>query len=288
MPRAARQRNASSLSDCTHLNSTRSKSSLMVDSREMPRVRLVHWNEKEASATTNLLERSGFEVDYDPQFDSKIMRQCRENPPAVFLIDLSRLPSHGREAAIGLRQSPKTRNIPIVFCGGLAEKVQQISNILPDAVFCTSESLVKTLKEAKPVNSPVRPADMMNRYGSRTTAQKLGIKEGSTIALVDPPRNFRAVLGELPSRAEFVEEDGAVTICFVHSVSALREGMSRLRHEAAKTKLWFTWRKKSAAVHDGVTEDLVRTTGIALGLVDYKVCAIDNTWSAMLFARGKS
>jgi len=128
---------------------------------------------------------------------------------------------------------------------------------------------------------------MMNRYGSRTTAQKLGIKEGSTIAVVDPPRNFRSVLGELPRGAELVEDGGAVTICLVQSVSAVREEMSRLRHEAANTKLWIAWRKKSAAVHDGVTEDLVRTTGIALGLVDYKVCAIDGTWSGMLFSRSK-
>jgi CheY-like chemotaxis protein len=234
-----------------------------------------------------LLKRAGFEVEYDPQFDSKIMRQCRENPPAAFLIDLSRLPSQGREAAIGLRQSPKTKHIPMVFCDGVAEKVKQISAILPDAVCCTSETLVKTLREPKPVSAPVRPTDMMNRYASRTTAQKLGISEGSTIAVVDPPRNFRSVLGELPSSAEFVEEGGAVTICFVHSVSAVREDMSRLRHQAAKTKLWISWRKKSAAVHDGVTEDLVRTTGIALGLVDYKVCAIDDMWSAMLFAQTK-
>ena len=107
------------------------------------------------------------------------------------------------------------------------------------------------------------------------------------IALVDPPPSFRTVLGDLPSRVEIVEEGGAVTICFVHSVGAVGEEMSRLRHQAATTKLWITWRKKSAAVHDGVTEDLIRTTGIALGLVDYKVCAIDDTWSAMLFARSK-
>jgi CheY-like chemotaxis protein len=254
----------------------------------MSRVRLIHWNKAEGAERVKLLKRAGFTVEYNAQFDSRIMRQCRENPPAVFLIDLSRLPSQGREAAIGLRQSPKTRHVPIVFCDGVAEKVKQISAILPDAVCCTSETLVKALREAKPVSAPVRPADMMNRYGSRTTAQKLGIKEGSAITVVHPPGNFRSVLGELPGGAEFVEEAGAVTICFVHSVSAVREEMSRLRQEAAKTKLWIAWRKKSAPVTDGVTEDLVRTTGIALGLVDYKVCGIDDTWSGMLFARSKA
>jgi hypothetical protein len=127
----------------------------------------------------------------------------------------------------------------------------------------------------------------MNRYGSRTTAQKLGITEGSSVALVDPPRNINTVLGALPAGVEFTENGAAVTLCFVHSVDDLRGRMSRVRGLAAKTKLWILWRKKSAAGHDGVTEGLVRETGIELGLVDYKICSVDTTWSAMLFARKK-
>ncbi|MGA8028132.1 MAG: hypothetical protein WB992_13395 [Bryobacteraceae bacterium] len=251
------------------------------------RVRLFHPNADEASIARELLHAANFQVEYDHPFDSAIMRKCRADPPAVFLIDLSRLPSHGREIAVALRQSPKTRHVPIVFCEGSPEKVGQIRDILPDASYCTTANLVGTLKNVRPVTTPVRPVDMMNRYGSRTTAQKLGIAEGSTVALVSPPPNVSSILGELPRQVEFVEDGGAVTLCFVHSVDALRADISRVRGLASKTKLWISWRKKGAFGHNGISENLVRDTGIDLGLVDYKICSIDKTWSAMLFARRK-
>jgi hypothetical protein len=128
---------------------------------------------------------------------------------------------------------------------------------------------------------------MMNRYGSRTTAQKLGIKEGGTVLLIDPPAGVTALLGELPERVEFVEQDAAVTLCFVHSVDGLRADMSAVRSLAAKTKLWISWRKKAAPGHAGVTDYVVREIGIDLGLVDYKICSIDKVWTAMAFARRK-
>ena len=253
----------------------------------MLRVRLLHWNAMEASATQTLLLGAGFQVEYDQTFNSALMRKWRDDPPAAFVIDLSRLPSQGREIAIALRQSPRTRQVPIVFCGGAPEKVKPIRDVLPDATYCTCDELIEALKNARPVETPVRPVDMMNRYGSRTVAQKLGITETSTVTLANPPRNVRTLLGELPGRIEFVEKGGAVTLCFVQSVDDLRADMSRVRGLAAKTKLWILWRKKSAPGHDGVTEGLVRETGIDLGLVDYKICSIDKTWSAMLFARRK-
>ncbi|MBV8550879.1 MAG: hypothetical protein JOY54_06230 [Acidobacteriaceae bacterium] len=251
------------------------------------RVRLLHWKAAEAAVTRDVLLRAGFRVEYDETFQSALMRKWREDPPAAFVIDLSRLPSQGREIAIALRQSPKTRQVPIVFCNGAPEKVKLIREVLPDATYCAGEELVKTVKHVRPVQSPVRPLDMMDRYGSRTTAQKLGITEGSTVAVIDPPGNVSTMLGVLPRRVEFVEQCGAVTLCFVNSPDGLRADLSRVRSLAARTKLWILWRKKSAPGHEGVTEQLVRETGIGLGLVDYKICSIDKTWSAMLFARKK-
>ncbi len=253
----------------------------------MLRVRLLHWNAVEASATESLLLGAGFQVEYDKTFNSALMRKWREDPPAAFVIDLSRLPSQGREIAIALRQSPKTRQVPIIFCGGVPEKIKPIRDVLPDATYCTCNELIEALKDARPVQTPVRPVDMMNRYGSRTVGQKLGIAETSTVTLVNPPRNVSTLLGALPGGIEFVEKGGAVTLCFVHSVDELQADMSRVRGLAAKTKLWILWRKKSGPGHDGVTEGLIRETGIDLGLVDYKICSIDKTWSAMLFARRK-
>lgn len=254
---------------------------------QMVRLRLLHWNAAEASLTKEVLLKAGFQVEYDPTFTSTLIRKWREDPPGAFVIDLSRLPAQGREIAIALRQSPKTRQVPIVFCEGAPEKVKLTRDLLPDATYCTVGELVKTLKSVRPVRRPVKPVDMMNRYGSRTAAQKLGITEGGTVSVVDPPRNLSIVLGELPRQAEFAEDGGAVTLCFVHSADGLRADMSRVRSLATKSKLWFLWRKKNAPGHEGVTEQLVRATGIDLGLVDYKICSVDGTWSAMLFARRK-
>jgi CheY-like chemotaxis protein len=253
----------------------------------MSRVRLLHWNAAEASPTKEFLTQAGFQVEYDPTYSSALMREWRQNPPTVFVIDLSRLPSHGLEIAIALRQSPKTKQVPIIFCGGETEKLKRIREALPDAVYCSAKNLVKTIKAARPLESPARPAAMMNRYGTRTTAQKLGIAEGATVAVFNPPRNLSGILGELPSRVEFTEQAGIVTLCFVCSVDELRSDISQVRTLAAKTRLWILWRKKGSPDHDGVTESLVRDTGLDLGLVDYKICSVDKTWSGMLFAQRK-
>jgi CheY-like chemotaxis protein len=253
----------------------------------MKRVRFVHWNGNEAAPMKQSLISAKFQVEHDPAFSTALMRQWRENPPSAFVIDLSRLPARGREIAIALRQSPKTRHVPIVFCDGAPEKVKSIRDALPDATYCRGAELVKTLKAVKPLENPLKPVDMMNRYGSRTTAQKLGIKRGSTITLVDPPRNVNSVMGDLPGDTKFIEQGGSVTLCFVHSIDGLRVDMSRMARFAAQTKLWCLWRKKTASNHDGVTEPLVRETGINVGLVDYKICSVDSTWSAMAFAPKK-
>ena len=253
----------------------------------MIRVRLLHWNAKEASAAKDVLRKARYEVEYDEAFSSALLRSWRADPPSAFVIDLSRLPAQGREIAIALRQSPKTRHVPIVFCEGDAEKVKRTREILPDAAYCKLPELVHVLKNMRPVQDPAKPLDMMNRYGSRTAAQKLGITEGGTVTLIEPPRNVQAVLGAMPKGAEFVEEGGAVTLGFVHSADDLRSDISRVRGLAKTSKLWFLWRKKGAPDHSGVTEQLVRETGVDLGLVDYKICSVDRTWSAMLFAKRK-
>ncbi len=253
----------------------------------MSRIRLLHWKSEEAQAAVQLLESGGFQVDYDAEYSSSRMREWRLNPPTAFVIDLTRLPSHGREIAIALRQSPRTRHVPIVFCGGEAEKLERIREALPDAAYCTTKNLLKTLKAARPLDMPAQPAAMMNRFGHRTAAQKLGIIQGTKVTALNAPRNVCKILGELPAGAEITEQDGALTLCFVHSVDEVRSDISRVRDLAATTKLWILWSKKGSTSHAGVTERLVREIGIDLGLVDYKICSINSVWSGMLFARRK-
>jgi CheY-like chemotaxis protein len=257
----------------------------------MPRVRLIHWKASEAEALLANLRAAGHVVDYDENVASGGFRAIRESPPDVFAIDLSRLPSHGREVATFFRGQKATRHIPIVFVGGAPEKVEAIRKLLPDAVYTAPGRLRPALRAAlanRPA-SPVVPAQMMTRYASRNAAQKLGIREGSTAALIDPPRNYASVIGELPAGAcleETPEETPAaafpITLWFVHDAAACREALPGMRKLASRTKLWILWRKGS-----DVTQPFLRESAAAVGLVDYKICSVDAGWSAMLFARRK-
>jgi len=255
----------------------------------MPRARLLHWKAEEAEPHRKALREAGWKVDYDERFGPELTKQWRASPPDAFVIDLSRLPSHGREIAIALRQSPRTRGVPIVFCGGEEEKVARVQRDLPDAVYCTLRSLPASLRKAlahKPVD-PVKPLQMMDRYGARTAAQKLGIKEASAVLLLNPPREVRRVLGQLPEGVELIEDlsgTAPVTLCFAHQPDSLRETLSRVRKLASRTKLWILWRKGGSAARGDLTENFIRTQALDLGLVDYKICSVNETWSALLFA----
>jgi CheY-like chemotaxis protein len=251
----------------------------------MLRIRLIHWNAAEAGRYLALLTEAGHRVEYSPEFSPRLLREWRLSPPDAFIIDLSRLPSHGREIAVALRQSKATRTIPIVFCEGEEEKVAKTRTLLPDAIFCKFARLKSALRVARrpaPKAAAV-PVAMMDRYAGRSTAQKLGIRSGQTVALINAPRDMPAALGELPESVAFSEEAGDVTLCFASHPAELQEQISSLRGVAAQTKLWICW-KKGKSSEGGVSEALVRNTGIALGLVDYKICSVSEVWSGLLFA----
>jgi CheY-like chemotaxis protein len=254
----------------------------------MPRIRLLHWKAVEAAGLLELLRGAGHQVDYEETFRPALMRQWRESPPDAFVIDLTRLPSHGREIAVALRQSRATRQVPLVFCDGAEEKIAAIRALLPDASYCTRGTLKSTLRKAlknRP-QAPVVPKDMMQRYAARTAAQKLGIKAGSKVALIDAPRDAVRALGELPEGVSLGEDEGVadVILTFSQDPASLAAQLSRLRRRAAAGKLWVLWRKGGSVARGEVTENVVRDHALALGLVDYKVCAVNEVWSAILFA----
>ena len=100
-----------------------------------PRIRLVCWNEDLAAERARVLKKAGLDVDASPFNPAGMITRLRENPPAVMLIDLDRLPSHGREVAVMLRTSKSMRHLPIVFAGGIEEKVARVREEVPDGIF---------------------------------------------------------------------------------------------------------------------------------------------------------
>jgi hypothetical protein len=254
----------------------------------MARVCLFHWRAEEAKPLLTVLEAAGHSVEYQERMAS--YREVRDKPPDAIVIDLSRLPSQGRELAVFFRGAKSTRFVPIVFVGGEPEKVAGVQRVLPDAVYTPASRLRGTLSKAlanPPVN-PIKPAQMIDRWGTRTVAQKLGIAKNSRVAVIDPPSGYAQAIGELPTGVEFDEEsteDCPVSLWFVHDVPEFHAALPRMRKLAARSRLWIIWRKNKK---DGLDGNLIRQGGIAVGLVDYKICSVSETWSGMVFAVKKA
>ncbi len=260
----------------------------------MASVRLVCWKEDLAQERSRALRQAGFRVDVAPLDGGSIMTHIRANPPAAVLIDLDRLPSHGREVAVAMRQSKHLRSIPLVLAGGVEEKVERIRVELPDAFFTSWKAVARVLTKAlkaRPVN-PVKPPSHMQRYAGSSLMKKLGFKASMKVALLGAPDDFEEKLGDLPENVELhssLTRHVTLAIWFVRSRSEL-DGeaafLSERLPEAAS--LWIVHPKKAGRYRVDFNQNDVRAAGLASGLVDYKVCAVDADWSGLKFARKKN
>ncbi len=256
----------------------------------MRRVRLFHWNSKEAAALTAKLRAAGFEVMHNAESQSPSVRELKESRAVAVVVDLSRLPSHGKYVGAWVRGSKSTRHLPSVFVGGDVEKVAAIQKQMPDALYSSVAGVGAALKKAikNPVKEPVVPRQMMATAPGRTAAQKMGIRAGATVGLIDPPGDYLKVLGVLPDGV-VLEEDSrggcAVTVWFVHDPGEYEAALPSRRLLAAKSRLWIVWQKGR---RDGLNGNFVREAALALGLVDYKICSLDGVWTAMVFAVKKA
>lgn len=258
----------------------------------MRRVLLIHLNAGEGIERAKTLCAAGYDVTRLLPQGLKFLRDVRRDPPAAIVIDLERLPSVGRDIALALRMSKSTRHIPLVFAGGAREKVAGIRKMLPDAVYCSWSKIGAELKRAivRPVTDPVVPQSIFETYSGTPLLKKLGVKANSSLALLDAPDGFRESLGSLPAGATIRDKFGRacdLTMWFVRSSEKLNRGIKRIAAELDDGPVWIAWPKKTAAIASDLSQVSVRAAGLALGLVDFKVCAIDATWSGLLFTRRK-
>lgn len=124
-------------------------------------------------------------------------------------------------------------------------------------------------------------------YSGTPLPKKLEIKEGCRVATVGAPADFAATLGPLPAGAAVrrgVGQARDLTIWFVTSRRQLEGDVRRIVPPKGTGSLWIAWPKKASGVKTDVTEDVLREVLLPLGLVDRKVCAIDATWSGLLFS----
>jgi hypothetical protein len=125
----------------------------------------------------------------------------------------------------------------------------------------------------------------MAGYSGKPLPRKLGIKEGHEVAFVRSPPGFEATLGDLPegvrvkSRATGTLD---VIVFFVTRRAELERRFERLARALDPAGgLWIAWPKRASGAATDMTEDVARDVGVAHGLVDTKVCAIDDVWSGL-------
>ena len=127
----------------------------------------------------------------------------------------------------------------------------------------------------------------MAGYSSTPLTKKLGIKEGFRIALVNAPKDFQSELGELPNDVKFLKPSTKsldLILFFVLSERALARDFAKLAERiTANGMIWIAWPKKSSGVATDLSFECVQKIGLAAGLVDVKICAIDETWSGLKF-----
>jgi hypothetical protein len=127
----------------------------------------------------------------------------------------------------------------------------------------------------------------MPGYSGTPLPKKLGIKKDFRVALIGMPAEVRAELRDALAECR-ITRDLAGPLDFIHLFSKSRTELEREMKRAARAlapagMLWISWPKKSSGVATDLTEDIIRDTGLALGLVDVKVCAVSDVWSGLKF-----
>ena len=279
----------------------------MVGSARMAKVRLVHWHAVEARHKAELLRDSGYVVQHLAPRSVTLLRELRDNLPDAVVIDLSHLPTQGRAFALALRSQRSTRQVPVVFVAGSPTVRDALEPEFPDATFALWTRIRGALRRAisapkqvpdhaeSPADAPAPRANHIatrvrtsTGYSSATLPEKLGIKPRTVVALVAAPDNFERTLGELPADVIVRRHNRGprdLTIWFVYSLAQLQQRAAKIVAALGPHGLWIAWPKRTSTLASDVRDSHVREAGLALGVVDYKVCAIDDDWSALKFAR---
>lgn len=129
-------------------------------------------------------------------------------------------------------------------------------------------------------------------YSGTPLVKKLGIKAGMTVALVGAPDGFERLLKGLPKGVTPVRGGTSVVDLLLWWPASANDLVARIRKIEARLApgggVWIAWPKKASGIKTDLGDAVIRQTGLAHGLVDYKVCAIDETFSGLKFARRKA
>jgi hypothetical protein len=128
----------------------------------------------------------------------------------------------------------------------------------------------------------------MAGYSNTPLIKKLGIKAGDIICVLNPPPDHWEHLMPLPDDVEIIKTTPKREIDFIHLFAkdqkTFEKSFRSLKNVLKKTgMLWVSWPKKASGVATDLNENVIRDFGLDNGLVDVKVCAVDDTWSGLKF-----
>jgi len=262
----------------------------IVPRRGRARAVLVHWKAEEAPERLARLTAAGFEAVLADLAVAPV-RELRAAAPDIVVVDLGRLPSHGLAVGLAVRQSASLRPIPLVFVDGAPDKVARVRERIPDAAYASWDRVGAVARRvlASPPTDPLPARSPMDGYSGRPLVAKLGIRPGDRVAAPGAPPEFETALGALPAgtRLGRPARDGAdLVVWFPRDRADLERRLARVAGLAGRW-LWIAWAKQGSGRAGDLNGNVVREVGLASGLVDSKICAIDATWSGLRFSRRK-
>ncbi len=121
-------------------------------------------------------------------------------------------------------------------------------------------------------------------YSNTPLYKKLGMKEGFMVKIINEPLNYKELIGEMSELLIYKIRGGELDLIhfFTNSVRELEKVLPVIKQEIKKDgTIWVSWYKKSCGKPTEVAENMVRDTALAIGLVDVKICAVDEDWSGL-------
>jgi len=235
-----------------------------------------------AVARAEALSALGYRVETGRWSSPEIIRKKSELP-AVVVVDTSRSPSIGRDIAVAMRSHRELVGVPFIFVDAPADRMAAIKMLLPDAIESNWSRIGESLLDAR--NNPrpgARKLSVFAAYEGKSLADKLGIKPRMTIAGVNEPATFRAMLGTLPEGAKIRAGAGArdLTLWFVRSNDELLGKIAAMKPHAASGRLWIIWRKGQTG-DAAPNQNSVRKAVLANAMVDFRISRIDDEWAGM-------
>ena len=147
-------------------------------------------------------------------------------------------------------------------------------------------------KKKKPVKKKTQRtvAPQPAGYSGTPLVKKLGIKPDSILTLLGEPADFLQTLGPLPPNVRIRKTaigDRDLTVWFPRNLSELKRRIKSIADKVKEGGLWISWPKKSSGIETDLTQEAIRRLALDQGIVDHKICAIDESYSGLRFARRK-